>query len=283
MAPWRSCLVRRLGAADRGYHLSSHRPAHPLRKIIQARSIEKDITLSLFLEDRMVNVRRLSLRNTRVTPTLIFGIVVLTLIVLIGILGPMLINPRWLAWRSQAKSTTIGTKLLWHRFSRAGCVYHPDHGHPSHPEGGSGRWVDQRGTRPRTGPDGGFLQGLAGRRHPYLLRRADGSAFAGLYDLVVARMKSTKYHARGSHRRLLDLVRHGTWYPRPGTHHPRALLHRRGARQRRVRSGGSVPRGDAQPAALMMASFIGAVTMGIFTVMSLEVLGLGNNVIPTWV
>jgi peptide/nickel transport system ATP-binding protein len=32
---------------------------------------------------------------------------------------------------------------------------------------------------------------------------------------------------------------------------------------------------------LMMASFIGAVTLGIFTVMSLEVLGLGNNVIPT--
>jgi oligopeptide/dipeptide ABC transporter ATP-binding protein len=32
---------------------------------------------------------------------------------------------------------------------------------------------------------------------------------------------------------------------------------------------------------LMLASFIGAVTMGIFTVMALEVLGLGNNVIPT--
>src|SRR5262245_46610617 len=32
---------------------------------------------------------------------------------------------------------------------------------------------------------------------------------------------------------------------------------------------------------LIMASFIGAVTAGIFTVMSLEVLGLGNNVIPT--
>src|SRR5579859_533541 len=32
---------------------------------------------------------------------------------------------------------------------------------------------------------------------------------------------------------------------------------------------------------LIMASFIGSVTAGIFTVMSLEVLGLGNNVIPT--
>lgn len=32
---------------------------------------------------------------------------------------------------------------------------------------------------------------------------------------------------------------------------------------------------------LMLASFIGAVTMGIATVMALEVLGLGNNVIPT--
>jgi len=32
---------------------------------------------------------------------------------------------------------------------------------------------------------------------------------------------------------------------------------------------------------LMLASFIGAVTMGIYTVMALEVLGLGNNVIPT--
>ena len=32
---------------------------------------------------------------------------------------------------------------------------------------------------------------------------------------------------------------------------------------------------------LMLASFIGAVTMGIYTIMALEVLGLGNNVIPT--
>lgn len=42
----------------------------------------------------MATVKRGWLKNSRVTPNLIFGIVVLALIILIGIVGPMLVNQK---------------------------------------------------------------------------------------------------------------------------------------------------------------------------------------------
>ena len=221
-------------------------------------------------------------KNSKMTPSLIFGIILLTAIVLVGILGPLLIDAKlarvggvkpnlppsvenYFGSDSQGRDVFTTLILAIPPTLRVGVI--------------SGMVSVMLGLA--LGLLAGFFTGWPDaiiRTFSDVLIAVPSLAFT---ILVVSRMDSPNIVVVAVVVGLL------TW---SGT--------ARGIRSQvltiRERSYTAVARANGESEVevlfrevmpnllpLMMASFIGAVTTGIGVVMALEVLGLGNNVIPT--
>ncbi len=230
----------------------------------------------------MATVKRGLLRDSRVNPSLIAGTILVTLIVLIGVFGPLLVNQKrarvgavdpnlppsaesWLGTDSQGRDVFITVIMAIPSTLRVGIV--------------AGIVSVLIGLA--LGLLAGFFRGLPDtiiRIFSDVLMAIPALAFM---ILIVARMNRPNLVLVALITGVL------TW---AGT--------ARGIRSQvltiRERSYTAVARANGEPEIevlfrevmpnllpLMMASFIGAVIAGIAVVMSLEVLGLGNNVIPT--
>jgi oligopeptide/dipeptide ABC transporter ATP-binding protein len=230
----------------------------------------------------MATARRGSLTNSRVTPNLIVGIILTGLLVLIGVLGPLLVNQKmarvgavepnlppsassWFGTDSQGRDVFTTLIMAIPPTLKVGLV--------------AGL------ISVAIGLGLGLLMGFFAGPPDSIIRTLSDVLMAvpalAFLILIVARMNRPNIVV------VAAIVVCLTW---PAT--------ARGIRSQvltiRERSYTSVARanGESELAVLfreimpnlvplMMASFILAVITGIFIVMSLEVLGLGNNVIPT--
>lgn len=221
-------------------------------------------------------------KNTRVTPSLIFGILLITCIILVGILGPMLVDVKmarvgavkpnlapsaesYFGTDSQGRDVFTTLIMAISPTLRVGVI--------------SGLVSVILGLAL------GLLAGFFGGWPDALIRTFSDVLMAvptlAFTILVVSRMASPNIVVVAL---IVGLL---TW---AGT--------ARGIRSQvltiRERSYTAVARANGESEVevlfrevmpnllpLMMASFIGAITAGIGVVMALEVLGLGNNVIPT--
>ncbi len=221
-------------------------------------------------------------KNTRVTPSLIFGILLITFIVLVGILGPMLIDVKmarvgavkpnlapsvesYFGTDSQGRDVFTTLIMAISPTLRVGVI--------------SGLVSVMLGLAL------GLLSGFFGGWPDAIIRTFSDVLMAvptlAFTILVVSRMDRPNIIVVAL---IVGLL---TW---AGT--------ARGIRSQvltiRERSYTAVARANGESEVevlfrevmpnllpLMMASFIGAITAGIGVVMALEVLGLGNNVIPT--
>jgi len=221
-------------------------------------------------------------KNTRVTPSLIFGILLITSIILVGILGPMLVDVKmarvgavkpnlapsaesYFGTDSQGRDVFTTLIMAISPTLRVGVI--------------SGLVSVMLGLAL------GLLAGFFGGWPDAIIRTFSDVLMAvptlAFTILVVSRMASPNIVIVAL---IVGLL---TW---AGT--------ARGIRSQvltiRERSYTAVARANGESEVevlfrevmpnllpLMMASFIGAITAGIGIVMALEVLGLGNNVIPT--
>ena len=230
----------------------------------------------------MAVARRSSSQNSRINPNLIFGIVLISAIILIGVVGPMLVNQKkarvaavspnlppsaenYLGTDSQGRDVFTTVIMAIPPTLGVGLI--------------SGVISLVLGLS--LGLMAGFFRGIPDaviRTLTDVLMTVPALAFM---ILIVARMNRPEIVV------VATIVGFLTW---SGT--------ARGIRSQvltiRERSYTAVARANGESELevlfrevmpnlfpLMMASFIGAVTAGIAVVMSLEVLGLGNNVIPT--
>ena len=234
------------------------------------------------LEDRVAIAKQKRLRNSRITPSLIIGIVVITLIILVGLLGPLFINPKMARVGAVEPNSPPSATILFGSDSQGRDVFTTI--------------IMAIPPTLRIGIITGLISVLLGlilglmagffpgwpdaliRTFSDVLMAVPALAFM---ILVVARMK------RPNLVLVAIIVGFLTW---PGTARSiRSLV--LSIRERSytlvARANGETELGvlfrEVMPnlLPLMIASFIGAVTMGIYTVMALEVLGLGSNVIPT--
>ncbi len=230
----------------------------------------------------MATLTRSWFRTTRGNPTLIFGAVLLSLIVLIGLFGPYLVDQKmarvgavppnlppsgenWFGTDSQGRDVFTTLIMAIPPTIRIGVI--------------SGLISVMVGLAM------GLLAGFFGGWPDAIIRTFSDVLMAvpalAFMILIVARMNRPNLvivavivgfltwsgTARGIRSQVLS-IRERTYT---------AVARANGESELEVLFREVMP--NLLP--LMMASFIGAVTAGIGTVMALEVLGLGNNVIPT--
>ena len=230
----------------------------------------------------MTMAKQKRVRSSRVTPSLIIGIIIIALILLVAILGPLFVDPKkarvgavepnlppsasaWLGTDSQGRDVFTAVILAVPPTLRVGAI--------------AGLISVTIGLI--LGLIAGFFPGWPDaviRTFSDVLMAVPALAFM---ILVVARM------ARPNIIVAAIIVGFLTW---PGTARgirAQVLSMRERAFVFIARANGETELGvlfrEVMPnlLPLMLASFIGAVTMGIYTVMALEVLGLGSLVIPT--
>ena len=230
----------------------------------------------------MAAVRRGWLHDSRITPNLIFGITLLILILLTSVVGPMLVNEK------MAHVGAVGPNLP--------------------PSGENWFGTDSQGrdvfttlimatpSTLRVGLVAGVISVALG-----LVLGLLAGFFGGLPDAVIAVFSDVLIAVPSLAFMILVVSRMNrpnitvvaaivgclTWSGTARGIRSQVLSIRERAytlvAHANGESGLEVLFREVMPnlLPLIMASFIGSVTTGIFTVMSLEVLGLGNNVIPT--
>ena len=230
----------------------------------------------------MAVARRGWLHDSRITPNLIIGISLLVIILLISLIGPLVVNPK------KAHVAAVGPNLP--------------------PSGENWFGTDSQGrdvfttliiaipSTVRVGLVAGVISVVIG-----LVLGLLAGFFGGLPDAIVRTFSDVLIAVPSLAFMILVVSRMN----RPDITLVAAIVGfltwsgtARGIRSQvltiRERSYTLVARANGENGLevlfrevmpnllpLVMASFIGSVTAGIFTVMSLEVLGLGNNVIPT--
>src|SRR6266849_2409701 len=222
------------------------------------------------------------LRDSRITPNLIFGVTLLVIILLISIIGPILVNPKmahvaavgpnlppsgenWFGTDSQGRDVFTTLIIAIPSTVRVGLV----------------AGVISVAIGLVLGLLAGFFGGLPDaivRTFSDVLIAVPSLAFM---ILVVSRMN------RPDITLVAAIVGFLTWSGTARGIRSQVLTIRERSYTLVAHANGEggleVLFREVMPnlLPLIMASFIGSVTAGIFTVMSLEVLGLGNNVIPT--
>jgi oligopeptide/dipeptide ABC transporter ATP-binding protein len=230
----------------------------------------------------MATVKRGWLKNSRITPNLIFGIFLISVILLIGILGPLLVNQKMARVAATPPNKAPSSQYIFGTDSQGRDVFTTViMAIPSTLRVGVISGLISVVVGLALGLMAGFFGGVPDviiRMFSDVLMAVPTLAFM---ILVVARMNRPNLVI------VAIIVGFLTW---SGT--------ARGIRSQvltmRERSFASVARANGESEItvlfreimpnllpLMMASFIMAVTAGIGVVMALEVLGLGNNVIPT--
>lgn len=230
----------------------------------------------------MVATKRTWLRDPRIKPSLIYGIIVLLLMTLIGTVGPYVFNEKMARVGAVEPNLEPSVKNLFGTDSQGRDVLTTTiMAIPQTLRVGAIAGV----ISVVLGLILGLLAGFFGGWADWLIRTFSDVLMAipslAFMILVVSRMN------RPNIVLVAVIVGLLTW---SGTARGiRALV-----LSIRERSYTAVARANGESEAevlfrevmpnllpVMLASFIGAVTMGIYTVMALEVLGLGNNVIPT--
>ena len=230
----------------------------------------------------MASLRRGWLRNPRLNPNLVFGAALIAFLVLVAIFGPMLVNEKMARVAAVEPNLPPSAQYVFGTDSQGREVFTtlimavPPTLRVGLVAGAISVFL---------GLALGLIAGFFGGWADWLIRTFSDVLMAipsvAFMILVVARMERPNILV------VAVIVGFLTW---SGT--------ARGIRSMvltiRERSYTAVARANGETEAevlfreimpnllpLMLASFIGAVTMGIATVMALEVLGLGNNVVPT--
>lgn len=221
-------------------------------------------------------------KNSRVTPSLIFGILLLTFIVLVGVLGPMLIDVKMARVGAVKPNLAPSAENFFGSDSQGRDVFTtlimaiP----PTLRVGVISGLVSVF-----LGLALGLLAGFFGGWPDAIIRTFSDVLMAvpslAFTILVVSRMDRPNIVVVAI---IIGLL---TWSGTARSIRSQVLTIRERSYTAVARANGEseveVLFREVMPnlLPLMMASFIGAVTAGIGVVMALEVLGLGNNVIPT--
>ncbi len=230
----------------------------------------------------MAALKRGYLLDPRINPSLIFGLALLIFMILVGGIGPLLVNEKMARVAAVEPNLPPNAKHIFGTDSQGRDVFTTTiTAIPPTLRVGITSGV----ISVLFGLSLGLIAGFFGGWADWLIRTFSDVLMAipslAFMILVVARIN------RPSILTVAVVVGFLTW---PGTARGiRALV-----LSIRERSYTAVARANGESELevlfrevmpnllpLMLASFIGAVTMGIYTIMALEVLGLGNNVIPT--